>query len=327
MRRALVGDVRFKPSEALRFLGGLAAAVVVLGLIALRVTSCAPAPRPAPIPAPPVASRVPPPAAPARPGAPPPLVSADCAAGPAAAAAANAASLRTLPWAPFGRAEAGWETYVPLIARELHTACPPASPGFAAALERWEDAQSLPSDGVLSADDFQRLKGVIQIRRPFVQLSARKVCPDPPSQANLEVARPGEGYGGKQILLRPAALAAWRRMATAARAADPRIAADPRNLTLFSGFRSPEADAARCASERNCNGVVRAICSPHRTGLALDMYVGQAPGYGPDSSADPNRLFMSRTPTYRWLAANADRFGFAPYPFEPWHWEWTGEQP
>ena len=36
---------------------------------------------------------------------------------------------------------------------------------------------------------------------------------------------------------------------------------------------------------------------------------------------------MSRTPAYRWLVANADRFGFVPYPFEPWHWEWTGEAP
>src|SRR6202008_3806525 len=53
VRRALVGGVRLKPSEALRFLVGLAAAVIVLGLIALRVTSCAPAPKPAPIPAPP----------------------------------------------------------------------------------------------------------------------------------------------------------------------------------------------------------------------------------------------------------------------------------
>jgi zinc D-Ala-D-Ala carboxypeptidase len=57
------------------------------------------------------------------------------------------------------------------------------------------------------------------------------------------------------------------------------------------------------------------------------MYVGQAPGFGPDSTADPNRLFMTRTATYRWLLANAHRFGFVNYPFEPWHWEWTGEPP
>ncbi len=309
--------MRLKPSEALRFLGGLAAAVVVLGLIALRVTSCAPVPKPIPSSAAPSQPRAPPPAA----------VSADCASGPGAAAAANAASLSTLAWAPFGRPEVGWETYVPLIARELRTACAPSSRGFAAALEAWEQAQRLPRDGVLSADDFQRLKGVMQTRRSFVQLSARKVCPDAPAPDTLELGRPGEGYGGKQVLLRSAAFSAWRRMAAAARAADQRIAADPRSLTIFSGFRDPAADAVRCLTDGNCNGVVRATCSPHRTGLAVDMYVGQAPGYGPDSSADANRLFMSRTPAYRWLVANADRFGFTPYPFEPWHWEWTGAQP
>src|SRR5436305_11313216 len=116
-------------------------------------------------------------------------------------------------------------------------------------------------------------------------------------------------------------------MVVAARADDPAIAADPRNLTIFSGFRRPAADAARCASENNCNGLVRATCAAHRTGLAMDLYVGQAPGFGPDSRADPNRLFMSRTPAYRWLVLNADRFGFAAYHFEPWHWEWTGKAP
>jgi D-alanyl-D-alanine carboxypeptidase len=116
-------------------------------------------------------------------------------------------------------------------------------------------------------------------------------------------------------------------MAAAARIEDSRIAVDPRNLTIFSAYRSPASDAARCIADNNCNGVVRATCSPHRTGLAVDLYVGQAPGFGPDSSADANRLFMSRTPTYRWLVANADRYGFVPYPFEPWHWEWTGEAP
>ncbi len=34
---------------------------------------------------------------------------------------------------------------------------------------------------------------------------------------------------------------------------------------------------------------------------------------------------MVQTPAYRWLLANARRFGFVNYVFEPWHWEWTGE--
>jgi D-alanyl-D-alanine dipeptidase len=312
----IVQRVRFKPSEALRFLGGLAVAAVLLGLVALRVTSCAPTPKPHPVPAA-TPAPAPPPA--------PPLSA--CASGPAAGARANAASLRTLAWAPFGRAEAGWEIYAPLIAREIRTGCAPDSPGFAAALAAWESAQRLPADGTLSVAVFNRMKGVIQTRRPFVRLSAQHICPQPPATAALAQASAAEGYAGKAIQLRPGALAAYRRMAAAARANDAAIAADPRNLTIFSGFRDPAADAARCVSDGNCNGVVRATCSAHRTGLAMDLYVGQAPGFGPDSSADANRLFMSRTPTYRWLVANADRFGFAPYPFEPWHWEWTGEAP
>ena len=110
-------------------------------------------------------------------------------------------------------------------------------------------------------------------------------------------------------------------------AESPEIAADPRNLTIFSAYRSPDSDAARCARDGDCDGVARAVCSPHRTGLALDLYVGQAPGFGPDSTAAPNRLAQSRSPAYRWLVANAHRFGFVNYPFEPWHWEWVGEAP
>jgi hypothetical protein len=42
---------------------------------------------------------------------------------------------------------------------------------------------------------------------------------------------------------------------------------------------------------------------------------------GHNSSANVGRL---RTlPAYKWLAANAERFGFYPYTREPWHWEYN----
>lgn len=316
----------FKPSDALRFLGALAGAAVVLGLVALRVTSCAPVPAPKPaVPA----TASPAPAGPsASPAAPlPGEHTGGCAAGPAAAARANAVSLQNLAWSPFGRTETGWASYAPLIGRELHTACAPDTPAFAQAFAAWQAAHGLAADGAMSAAAFERMKGAIELRRPFVRLSAQRICPDAPAANALAQASPQEGYSGKLVQLRPGALAAWRQMAAAARAEDPAIAADPRSLTIFSGFRSPADDAARCLREGNCNGVVRATCSAHRTGLAVDLYVGQAPGLPPDSSADANRLFMSRQPAYLWLVANADRFGFVPYPFEPWHWEWTGQPP
>ncbi|MDX9997479.1 MAG: M15 family metallopeptidase [Phenylobacterium sp.] len=243
------------------------------------------------------------------------------------AARTNAVHYRNLAWSPFGREERGWGTYYRLVSREIGSACPPDSPGFAAALARWQANNGLPQTGVLDEAAFVRMKTEWQLKRPVVRSMREAGCPAPPSPGQLAAARPEESYGGKTIELRRGALAAYRRMVQAARAEEPRIAEDARNLTIFSGYRSPEYDDARCERDGNCNGVVRARCSPHRTGLAMDLYVGQAPGYGPDSSADPNRLYMTRTATYAWLTANAHRFGFVNYPFEPWHWEWTGEAP
>ena len=245
----------------------------------------------------------------------------------AAAARRNDENLRELTWAPFRRPETGWATYAPLVAREIGTQCPPGSPGFARALARWQARQKAAPTGALDEATFVRMKGLWQGERPFVLISSRGICPGPPDDSRLALARPDESYGGKQILLRRGALEAYRRMVRAARAESPQIARDTRNLQIFSGFRSPEYDAARCARDGNCDGVARATCSPPRTGLALDLSVGAAEGFGPDSSADENRRFIARSASYEWLVANAERFGFVNYPFEPWHWEWTGEQP
>ena len=241
------------------------------------------------------------------------------------AALANAASLETLAWAPFGRAETGWTIYLPLIQREIATACAPDSGGFAAALAKWQGTAGLGPDGLMTEPAFLALKSVVQTRRAFVRTTTAGTCPETPDL--ITAARLDEGTGGKQVWMQPGALRAYRRLTTAARAEVPEIAADPQLLTIFSGYRSPSVDAARCLTEGNCDGIVRARCSAHRTGLAADLYLGQAPDFSADSTADPNRLFLSRTATYRWLLANAGQFGFVNYPFEPWHWEWTGDTP
>jgi hypothetical protein len=161
-----------------------------------------------------------------------------------------------------------------------------------------------------------------QAARPFV---SGHDCPDPPELTALEAAAPEESDGGKIILLRTRVLAAYRRMVAGARAAVPDAAADPERLMLFSGFRDPAYDAARCAHEANCNGLTRAVCSPHRTGLAFDLVLGAAPGFDVDSTADANRLWQTRTESYKWLVVHARRYGFVNYVFEPWHWEWAGK--
>jgi D-alanyl-D-alanine carboxypeptidase len=223
--------------------------------------------------------------------------------------------------------ESGWQIYAPMTAHEIGTACPPDAPGFAGALAQWQAARGLTPIGVMDEPTLRALELVWLRRRPFVAASANGACPPPPAPDRLVAARPDEGYEGKAIQLRAGALGAYRDMVAAARAEEPAVAADRRLLTIFSGYRDPVADAARCLVELNCGTSARANCSAHRTGLAMDLFLGAAPGYPPESSADANRLYQSSSPAYRWLVANAARFGFVNYPFEPWHWEWTGEPP
>jgi D-alanyl-D-alanine dipeptidase len=242
-----------------------------------------------------------------------------------ASAQSNAVSRRNLLWSPFGRQEYGWETYAPRIGQTIGTLCPPDTPGFAQALARWQAAKALPADGALRADHFDLMKTDWHRQRPYIALRGDGVCPDPPPESALAVARSDEGYGGKVVMMRPAVLSALRRMQADARAQVPEIARDADMLKVFSAYRDPHADAARCAREGNCDGIRRASCSIHRTGLALDLVVGQAPGHPVDSTADPNRLAMSQTAAYRWLVQNAGRYGFVNYAFEPWHWEYVAE--
>jgi len=272
-------------------------------------------------PGPLVTSPAPPPSAR---GAPAPAPSASECAGPAefqTAANTNAGSMRGMVWSPFGREEVGWAVYAPKVAAEIGTRCATHDPAFAQALARWQQQADIPANGVMTSAVFELMKARWHAARPYVAVRGMGICPDSPPEYTLAPASPQEGYRGKQILLRPGALAAYRRMVAAAKAEVPEIARDPDMLTIFSGHRSPEYDAARGPGD----GVTRATCSVHRTGMAVDIVVGTAPGHPVDSSADPNRLAMAQTPAYLWLVDNAHRYGFVNYVFEPWHWEWTGE--
>jgi len=243
----------------------------------------------------------------------------------APAAAVNARTLGTLPVNLFGRPEAGWAIYAPAVAHTVATACPADTPRFAAALARWQFDHGLTAHGAVDAPTLSLMKAGWQRARPFVRARAGGDCPDPPH--DLVTLTPQESRADRPVQLRPAALAALRRMVAAARRQVPQIASDPQLLTVFSGYRDPADDAARCAVEQNCQGLVRALCSAHRTGLAVDLNLGAAPGFAADSSDDANRLWQTRSLAYRWLVANAARYGFVNYAFEPWHWEWTGESP
>lgn len=244
--------------------------------------------------------------------------------GFAGAARGNVRSLDDLDWKPFGVPERGWRIYEPLIAREIGTACRADASGFAAAMAAWQDERKLPATGEMSETVFETMRVAWMIRRPFVLATRDGTCIAGADPAALAALDADEAYG-KSILLDRRALSAYRALRAAARREVPAVAADENLLKVISGYRSPEENDARCASG-GCDGPALARCSPHRTGLAMDFYLGSAPGFDLASTAHQNRVWQAQTPAYRWLAANAGRFGFKPYPYEPWHWEW-GDQP
>jgi hypothetical protein len=222
--------------------------------------------------------------------------------------------------APFGVIEAGWAIYAPLIAREIATTCAPDTAGFAKAFSLWQAAHSLAATGAVDAPAMSSLATLWQLRRPFVG-AMKTGCPASPPAPSLAAAAPEEAFGGKTIQVRPAVLDAYRRMVAAAR---QETALPTPLLSIASAYRGPAEETARCA-DGGCINPFTAHCSAHRTGLALDLYLGGAPGFDAFSTAEQNRQFQSRSPAYAWLVRHADQYGFVPYPFEPWHWEWTGE--
>jgi len=130
--------------------------------------------------------------------------------------------------------------------------------------------------------------------------------------------------------LRPEVAADLERLITAA-AGDRAVQG---RLYAFSCHRSLSYQQSTfCRTRESESGADRAISaappghSEHATGYALDFTVRPADGC-PDAEA-----CMAAKPAFRWLAANAPRFGFEmSFPpsnkqgvkWEPWHWRWVG---
>jgi len=91
-------------------------------------------------------------------------------------------------------------------------------------------------------------------------------------------------------------------------------------LKIVSSFRSHEYQERLRKQSPNAGRAGLATNSPHFTGRALDLYVGGEPV----ETKDSNRALQIQTPVYQWLVRNSERFGFRPYYYEPWHWEYTG---
>lgn len=231
----------------------------------------------------------------------------------AQAARQNAALQNELSWTFGQKQQRGWVIYVPLIARLIGTEADTTSIDFASALARWQRTNGVAAGGVLEGETLYRMIQTWQARR----LKDRT----PAHPAQLVIVPAAEFYDSSRPeelrRIERASYAAYKSLLAAA-AADR--AAEGSYLKIISAYRSREYQANLRRKEPNAGRAGLAVNSPHFTGRALDLYVGGEPV----DTKDANRAAQVRTRAYLWLVANAERFGFRPYPYEPWHWEYVG---
>src|SRR6266581_2764274 len=87
------------------------------------------------------------------------------------------------------------------------------------------------------------------------------------------------------------------------------------------GMLNEESFMAMVSEWQNNRLKNRAPAEPGQllTAPSSDFYVGG----DPVDTKDSNRAIQVKTPVYQWLVLNAERFGFRPYLYEPWHWEYV----
>ena len=240
-------------------------------------------------------------------------------------AALDNAKLRgSLQWVFGGKAQTGWDIYVPLIANTIGTEAGPDTSDFALALAKWQDRSGISATGVLDRTTLETFTRYWQSRR----LGRAGLSPG----ASLLSAPIGEFYDPTRapdlLQLEQQTYSAYQRMIAAA-AKDLKselnltptgeLAGNEKYLRIVSAYRSPEYQAALRKREPGAGRAALAVNSPHSTGHALDIYVGGEPV----KTLDSNRLIQVQTPAYKWLVKNAHKFGFYPYFYEPWHWEYV----
>ena len=227
----------------------------------------------------------------------------------------NAALRENLNWVFGGRTQRGWQLYEPLIAHHLRFDGNTDSPEFVSALLRWQQAANLSATGILDQTTWMKMVEQWQTRRS----KDRTI----PAAEKLVTVSADEFYDPE----RPAELrqveretyTAYQRMAAAA-AKD--LGAEVKTgeyLKIISAFRSPAYQQKLRVQSPHSGRAGLAVNSPHFTGRALDLYVGGEPV----STKDANRALQTNTKVYRWLVKNAGKFGFIPYFYEPWHWEYN----
>ena len=231
-------------------------------------------------------------------------------------AAQNAVLRNEVDWTFGGKQQRGWHLYDLLIGKTLDTSHDSVTNDFAAALAKWQKKKGLRSDGLLDQASLMAFVSLWQSNR----LKSRT----PATSDQLVLVPASDFYDpGRAVELRQVereTYEAYKEMIAAAHA-DPTLNLKPTDkfLKIISAFRSPEYQEQLRQKSPNAGRAGLAVNSPHFTGRALDIYVGG----DPVDTKDSNRAIQVNTPAYRWLVRNAERFGFRPYFYEPWHWEYV----
>lgn len=241
-----------------------------------------------------------------------------------AAALQNEKLQFSLSWKLSKRSQKGWYLYVPLIQQTINTSALADEPEFAAAVFQWQKANGLRADGIIDQKTLFSLIKYWQSRRirPIVLAKEDQLLTAPiknfydPTRA-IELLK-----------VEKETFTAYKKMIAAAINdkslglkvdKEGNLSEEEKFLKMISTYRSPEYQAAIRKREPNASRAQIAFISPHFTGRALDIYVGGEPV----TTRDDNRAIQIKTPAYRWLVKNAERFGFYPYFYEPWHWEYV----
>lgn len=242
----------------------------------------------------------------------------------AEAAAQNGLLRNDLIW-EFGRkSQRGWYLYDLLIGQTLNIKHDPSTSDFANAISSWQKQLGLNPNGVLDESSWMAL---------VMQWQANRLKDKTPATPDQLVTAPTSDFYDPARLdeLRQVernTYVAYKAMLAAA-IADPtlklahisatELAPNEKFFKIISSFRSREYQEKLRRESPNAGSAGLAVNSPHFTGRALDIYVGG----DPVDTKDANRVIQVNTPAYKWLVKNAERFGFRPYFYEPWHWEYV----
>ena len=240
------------------------------------------------------------------------------------AAEQNASLRNEVTWTFGGKQQRGWYLYDLLISDTLNTRDDSLSTDFAESLAAWKKKRGLSADGVLDESALMAMvsqwQGNRLKNRSYATPDQLLTAPttdfyDPSRAAELRQVERKTYAAYKEMIAAAIADPALKLAHTAS----GELAAGEKYLKIVSSFRSREYQDNLRRQSPNSGSAGLAVNSPHFTGRALDLYVGGSPV----DTKDSNRAIQVNTPVYRWLVRNAERFGFRPYFYEPWHWEYV----